>query len=114
MHRELSHADAVFGRPRALGLYVFSTILVALLALDLLPGLTAWLLGIDAPRLSRELFGVRFATLAAVLGGARVVYGALNRLLDGRLGADLALAVAVVAALLIGEPLVAAEVVVIG
>ena len=38
----------------------------------------------------------------------------LGRLLEGSLGADLALALAVVAALLIGEPLVAAEVVVIG
>jgi Cu+-exporting ATPase len=114
MHRELSHADAVFGRPRALGLYVLTATLVLLLVFDLLPDLTAWLVGADAPRLRRELFGVRFARLAAVLGGARVLYGALNRLLEGRLGADLALALAVIAALLIGEPLVAAEVVVIG
>ncbi len=114
MHRELSHADAVFGRPRALGLYLLTGLLVLLLALDLLPGLTGWLFGTNAPRLSREILGVRFALLAAILGGARVLYGALNRLLDGRLGADMALALAVVAALLIGEPLVAAEVVVIG
>ena len=114
MHRELSHADAVFGRPRVVGLYLITAALVLLLALDLLPGLTVWLLGSDAPRFGRELFGFRFATLAAVLGGARVLYGALGRLLEGRLGADLALALAVVAALLIGEPLVAAEVVVIG
>jgi P-type Cu+ transporter len=101
MHRELSHADAVFGRPRVLGLYLLTGIVAFLLALDLLPG-------------GRELFGFRFATIAAVLGGARVLYGALDRLLDGRLGADLALAIAVIAALLIGEPRVAAEVVVIG
>src|SRR5436309_1629860 len=101
MHRELSHADAVFGRPRALGLYLLSALLVVLVALDLLP-------------FGRELFGLRLATLAAILGGARVLYGALDRLLDGRLGAGLALAIAVVAALRIGEPLVAAEVVVIG
>ncbi|HEY1380795.1 MAG TPA: heavy metal translocating P-type ATPase, partial [Gemmataceae bacterium] len=108
MHRELSHADAVFGRPRALGLYLLTALLVALLALDLLPALTGW------PPTGRELFGVRFATLAAVLGGARVLYGALDRLLEGKLGADLALAIAVVAALAIREPVVAAEVVVIG
>jgi heavy metal translocating P-type ATPase len=101
MHRELAHADAVFGRPRALGLYLLTSVLVVLVTLDLLPG-------------GRELFGVRYATLAAVIGGARVLYGALDRLLDGRLGADLAIAVAVIAALAIREPLVAAEVVVIG
>jgi Cu+-exporting ATPase len=101
MHRELSHADAAFGRPRVAGLYLLTGLLVVLLILDLLP-------------FGREIYGARFATVAAVLGGARVLYGALGRLLDGRLGADLALAVAVIAALLIGEPLVAAEVVVIG
>jgi Cu+-exporting ATPase len=101
MHRELSHADAVFHRPRAAGLYLLTALLVLLLAVDLLP-------------FGREVYGVRFATIAAVLGGARVLYSALDRLLDGRLGADLALAIAVVAALLIREPLVAAEVVVIG
>src|SRR5947209_3960401 len=101
MHRELSHADAALGRPRVAGLYLLTGLLLALLGLDLLP-------------IGRELFGIRSATIAAVVGGARVLYGALNRLLDGRLGADLALAVAVIAALLVGEPLVAAEVVVIG
>jgi Cu+-exporting ATPase len=101
MHRELSHADAALGRPRVAGLYLLTGLLLALLGLDLLP-------------FGRELFGIRSATIAAVVGGARVLYGALNRLLDGRLGADLALAVAVIAALLVGEPLVAAEVVVIG
>jgi Cu+-exporting ATPase len=114
MHRELSHADAVFGRPRALGLYTLTALTALLLGLDLLPSVAVWLFGADAPRLGRELFGLRFATLAAILGGARVLYGALDRLLDGRLGADLALAIAVIAALLIDEPLVAAEVVVIG
>jgi Cu+-exporting ATPase len=43
-----------------------------------------------------------------------VLYGALDRLLAGKLGADLALAIACIAAILIGEPLVAAEVVFIG
>ena len=76
MHRELSHADAVFGRPRVVGLYLITAALILLLALDLLPGLTVWLLGTDSPRFGRELFDFRFATLAAVLGGARVLYGA--------------------------------------
>ena len=52
--------------------------------------------------------------IAAVLGGARILYGALDSLFAGRLGADLALALACIAAILIGEPLVAAEVVFIG
>jgi Cu+-exporting ATPase len=52
--------------------------------------------------------------VAAVLGGARILYGALQNLLEGRIGADLALAIACIAAILIQEPLVAAEVVFIG
>ncbi|MEO2088271.1 MAG: heavy metal translocating P-type ATPase, partial [Gemmataceae bacterium] len=60
------------------------------------------------------MFGVRFALLCAVLGGARVLYGAMEKLTAGKLSADLAVAVACVAAILIDEPLVAAEVVVIG
>ena len=43
-----------------------------------------------------------------------VLYGSLESLFEGKLGADLALAIACVAAILIGEPLVAAEVVLIG
>jgi Cu+-exporting ATPase len=101
MHRELSHAGAAFGRPRVAGLYLLTSLLIVLVALDLFSGV-------------RETFGVRFATIAAVVGGARVLYGALDRLLEGRLGADLALAIAVITALAIHEPLVAAEVVVIG
>jgi Cu+-exporting ATPase len=101
MHRELSHAGAAFSRPRVAGLYLLTAILIVLLALDLFTG-------------GREFFGIRPATIAAVLGGARALYGALERLLEGRLGADLALAIAVVTALAIREPLVAAEVVVIG
>src|SRR5262249_60723927 len=65
-------------------------------------------------------FEVRLALIAAVIGGARVLYGSLESLLDGRLGADLALAIATIAAILYkdenGEtqPLLAAEIVFIG
>jgi Cu+-exporting ATPase len=116
MHRELSHADAVFARPRLIGLGLFTGLLAVLLVLDLLPPLVEWLsgYGITVPHFGRVLFGQRYALIAAVLGGARVLYGALDRLLDGHIGADLALAIACVAAILMGEPLVAAEVVVIG
>src|SRR5207248_8569559 len=56
----------------------------------------------------------RFALIAAVLGGSRILYTSLESLFEGRLGADLALALACIAAILINEPLVAAEVVFIG
>src|SRR5262249_17045601 len=55
-----------------------------------------------------------FALLAAILGGARIVYGSLQGLLEGRIGADIALAIACIAAVFIREYLVAAEVVFIG
>jgi Cu+-exporting ATPase len=56
-------------------------------------------------------FGVPLALLAAAIGGGRVVYLALAALFEGRLGADIALAIACVAAALLGEYFVAAEVV---
>ena len=61
-----------------------------------------------------EIFGFRFALIVAVLGGARVLYGSLEKLSESRVGADLAIAIACIAAILIGQPLVAAEVVFIG
>ena len=70
--------------------------------------------GLGLPTWPREIYGYRFALIAAILGGARILYGSLEGLLEGKLGADLALAIACVAAILIGEPLVAAEVVFIG
>jgi len=59
----------------------------------------------------RQPFGVPLALLAAVLGGGRVVYLALAALLEGTVGADIALAVACIAAACLGEYFVAAEVV---
>src|SRR5262245_44053471 len=59
----------------------------------------------------RQPFGIPLALAAAVIGGGRVVYLALAALLEGRIGADIALAVATVAAVLLGEYFVAAEVV---
>ena len=55
--------------------------------------------------------GVPLALVAALIGGARIVYGALDALIHGRIGADIALAQACLAALAIGQPFVAAEVV---
>ena len=46
-----------------------------------------------------------------MLGAVYIVYGALEALLHGRIGADFALAQACIAALVLGQPFVAAEVV---
>ncbi|MGE5194685.1 MAG: cation-translocating P-type ATPase family protein, partial [Deltaproteobacteria bacterium] len=59
----------------------------------------------------RSLFGFRLALLAAVLGGARILYHTLEGLFAGRVGADLALTIACLAAILVGEHSVAALVV---
>lgn len=61
----------------------------------------------------RSLFGFRLALLAAVLGGARILYHTLEGLFEGRIGADLALTIACLAAILLGEHSVAALVVLI-
>src|SRR3954451_22528076 len=59
----------------------------------------------------RRPFGVPLSLAAELIGGGRVVSLALAALLEGRIGADIALAVACVAAAVLGEYFVAAEVV---
>jgi len=115
MHREISHTDEAFHQERNLSLYLLTALIGLLIAADLWPALVGWLSADWLPTWKREFYGpYRFALLAAVLGGARVLYGSIDSLLSGRLGADLALAIAAIAAILIGEPLVAAEVVFVG
>ena len=91
--------------PRAEWLWLVGVTAVvgALLTLD---QLLAW--GMPT---AREPGGVSLALVAAVIGGGRVVYLAVLALLEGRIGADLALAVACVAAAWLREYFVAAEVV---
>lgn len=60
---------------------------------------------------THSLFGFRLALLAAVLGGARILYQTLDGLLSGRIGADLALTIACLAAIVLGEHTTAALVV---
>ena len=108
MHREADFDRPLSPPPFPAGVAFLLALLAILLALDLAPYLAADL-GLPA-----TLAGVRFATLAAVIGGAHALFRSLDRLGVGRVGADLAIALAAVAALLIGEPLVAAEVVAIG
>ncbi|MBX6313785.1 MAG: heavy metal translocating P-type ATPase, partial [Isosphaeraceae bacterium] len=85
-------------------LYALTVVLGLLLGGDVLfgaLGLEAW----------RAPLGVSLALIAAILGGVRILYGALEGLLAGRVGADIALAQACLAALVLGETFVAAEVV---
>src|SRR5438128_12204767 len=116
MHREISHADPAFHKESNLSLYLLTGLLGLIIGIDLWPRIALWVQswGLTLPYWPQEIGGYRIALLAAVLGGARVLYGALEALLEGRLGADLAIAIACVAAILIGEPLVAAEIVFIG
>jgi cation transport ATPase len=116
MHREISHADGAFHRDSQLSLSLLTGLIALLIGIDVWPSIAAWLAGwgLQMPAWNNEIFGYRIAILAAILGGARTLYGALDSLLEGRIGADLAMAIACVAALLAGEPLVAAEIVFIG
>jgi Cu+-exporting ATPase len=113
MHRELTHADEAFARPSHAGLYAFTTLIGLLIARDLWPTVAGFLQGngADVGIWSNKLFGFRYALFAAVLGGTRMLRAAFDSLAAGRLGADLAVALACIAAILIDEPLVAAEVV---
>ena len=116
MHRELSNVDEPFRPESPVALYAFTAVVGALLATDLWPVVAGWLQsqGIETVTWNREVYGYRYALIAAVIGGARVLYNSLESLFEGRIGADLALAVAALAAILLREELVAAEVVFIG
>jgi Cu+-exporting ATPase len=114
MHRQISHTDSAFARERNVSLYLLTGLLGLLIALDLWPKLVAWLGIAWLPTWSGMVYGQRIALIAAVLGGARILYMSLEGLFEGKVGADLALAVACVAAILLNESLVAAEIVFIG
>src|ERR1700677_2820602 len=114
MHREISHTESTFGESQNLSLYLLTGLLGVFIALDIVPEAAKWLGISSIGNWPREWLGYRFALFAAVIGGARVLYSSLQSLLEGRIGADLALAIACIAAILIQEPLVAAEVVFIG
>jgi P-type Cu+ transporter len=109
MHREISHTDTAFAPQRNLALYAMTAFLGLVLAADI----TLWLIsGRQEPPV--VVFGFRLAIVAAVLGGARILYTSIEGLLEGRVGADLALAIAVIASIYLKEYLVAAEIVFIG
>jgi Cu+-exporting ATPase len=116
MHREISHVDGAFQQESRLGLYMLTGLLGVLIGADVWPLAAKWIAtwGPTLPSWPNELYSYRIALLAAILGGARTLYGSLNSLFEGRIGADLAVAIACVAAILVQEPLVAAEIVFIG
>ena len=62
---------------------------------------------------STTFWGIRWAVWAAVIGGSRILGQTVDGLLSGRVGADLALTIACVAAILVGEHQTAALVVLI-
>ena len=116
MHREISHTDDAFRRESNTSLYLLTGLIGLLMGVDLWPAVASWLTsqGLTVPSWPREIGGYRIVLLPAILGGARVLFNSLDGLLQGRLGADLAIAIACAAAIVIGEPLVAAEIVFIG
>jgi P-type Cu+ transporter len=114
MHREISHTDSAFAQDHNLSLYFLTALLGLLIGIDLWPALVGWLGWSDLPTWPREIYGYRIALIPAVLGGARILYTSLEGLFEGKVGADVALAIACIAAILLNEPLVAAEVVFIG
>jgi Cu+-exporting ATPase len=117
MHREISHTRQPFAGESNFPLYALTGLLGLVIAADLWPVAAGWLsaAGWSVPTWRNEFYpGYRIALIAAVLGGARVLYGSIEGLLAGRIGADLAIAIACLAAILTRKPLVAAEVVFIG
>jgi Cu+-exporting ATPase len=115
MHREISHTDTAFAPQRNLSLYLFTALIGVLIFLDLWPKFVAWTGWTILPSWRTQFYDSwDIALVAAVIGGARVLYSSLESLLDGRIGADLAVAIACIAAILLPDWLVAAEIVFIG
>jgi len=114
MHREISRHEKPFHTEQPLSLYLLTLLMALLLIADFWPAIVDWFGWTSVPTWPRTIGGYRWALAAAILGGARVFYGSVISLLDGKLGADLALAVACIAAILIRKHDVAAEVVFIG
>ena len=95
---------------RSAPIYLLTLIVGLLLAADLVIGALGTA-EVSAWAEYRSLFGYRLALLAAVFGGARILYQTLESLFDGRVGAELALTIACLAAIILGEPVTAALVV---
>ena len=111
--REFLPADTTLQRERSIHyrsapLYLLTGLVLALIGMDLLLGFApppGWE--------SRTIAGYRFAMWAAMIGGSRLLYHTLDDLWDGKVGAGVALVIALAAAILLGEYLTAALVVAI-
>src|SRR5437899_1964269 len=102
MHREISHADEAFGRQTNLALYLLTGFVGLILGIHFWPDLvraigSAW----GLPTWPQEVYGYKIALIAAAVGLARILFASLDSLLQGRLGADLALVIASIAAILL-------------
>ena len=100
LHAHAFDAGEVHAHPHAhshRSLYILTTILGLLIGGEVAFSWLGW-------ESWRAPLGVSLATIAAILGGARIVYGALEAIFAGRIGADVALAQACIAALVIGRP----------
>jgi Cu+-exporting ATPase len=95
---------------RSAPIYLLTLIVGLLFGADILIGVldTA---GVSSWSEYREFAGFRLVLLAAVLGGARILFRTLEGLFEGRIGADLALTIACLAAIVLGEHSTAALVV---
>ena len=109
MHREISHAGNNLQPESRLFLYLLTAVVAGLIGVDVWLWITA-----GADDVTFWGFRFSFALVPAILGGARILYGSLDSLFEGRIGADLAVAVACVAAILARRPEVAEEVVFVG
>ena len=95
---------------RSAPVYLLTAAVAILFGADILIGLLEEA-GVSGWSQYQQLAGFRLALLAAVLGGARILYRTLEGLFDGKVGADLALTIACLAAIVLGEHSTAALVV---
>ena len=95
---------------RSAPIYLLTFVVGCLFAADVLIGFLEET-GMSSWSDYQTLSGFRLALLAAVLGGARILYQTLENLFDGKVGADLALTIACLAAIVLGEHSTAALVV---
>src|SRR6187200_2325182 len=111
MHRAFDTSETPFQSRSSTGLFLFTALVGGLLLADVLPLLLSWLGNWNpgVPTWNRSLGTIRFALIAAVLGTARHLFAAFDRIREGKVGSDLAVAIAGLAAIVIDEPLVAAE-----